>query len=233
MLKENTIGFTIKFLILFLSIPFFINGTKAFGQSNDPDFNYILEDFEGDFIDTSNYGDIPSNWEVEGSEEVTFNQGFSPHHGNYHLHAQAKYDPEFFTIISNEFQGNPGVKVDLRVQIKAVTSGEARAMFSATTYTQLNGSTKTDYNESTTFWYPYSTDEWRTITLENVEIPENGKLPIRLKFAHTTAGGQTDFEVDCISSSLSLQEVIDVGDDNEEDDGRSSSSSGCFIGALK
>jgi len=208
MLKENRIGFTRKFLILILSIPFFINGTNAFGQSYDPDLNYILEDFEGDFIDTSNYGYIPSNWEVEGSEEVTFNQGFSPHHGNYSLHAQAKYDPEFYTVISNEFQGNPGVKVDLRVQIKTVTSGEAQAVFSATTYTQLNGSTAIDYNERTAFWYSDSSDEWRTITLENVEIPQNGKLPIRLKFAHNTAGGQTDFEVDCISSSLRLQEEI-------------------------
>jgi len=209
MLKEHRISFALKFLIFILSMPFFINCTKAFAQSYDPDLNYILEDFEGNFIDTPNYGYLPSNWKVEGSEEVIFNQGASPHHGSYSLHAQATYDPEHYAVLSNEFQGNPGEKVDLRVQIKAVTSGDAQAMFSATTYTQLNGSTVTNYNESTAFWYPYSSDEWRTITLENVEIPQDGKLPIRLKFAHTTVAGQTEFEVDCISSSLRFQEKVD------------------------
>ena len=187
--------FTYFAVLIFLML---ISSHTGFSQSNQyaPDLDFVIEDFSGSFKNAADYGEIPQNWEEFGPDVITFSKGADAHHGDACLHARINYSPEYYSGIYRVFSEEPGTTVDLRLQIRATTSGEAQAM--------LDASEEPYIKKETFYWYPSSSDEWRTFQLDNVEIPADGELPVSINLAHTVSSGESEFEIDCLSSSEQL-----------------------------
>jgi hypothetical protein len=156
------------------------------------DYGYMVEDFEGSFLSMPGYGSIPSGWSVDGPQEAVFSRGVESHHGLSGLHAEVTYDPTNYTFLEAVLIGEPGTILNLQIQAKAVTSGNASARLATP-------------NESVTrYWYDYSSTDWISMTLEDIEVPSNGELTIRLMVGHDTTDGSTDFDFDCLTSDAPL-----------------------------
>ena len=172
------------------------------------DFNSLLEDFEGGFVGVSGYGNVPSGWEPSGSQNVEFSKGLDAHHGESCLHAHVTYDPNYYSVLNRNFSFQPDESLNLRIQVKASTTGERAQMKFDASYEWPPGTW--NYQSTTHYFYPSSSD-WRTITLEGIEVPPNGELSIRLMVHHDFYSGSTDFDLDC----LSLSKIGDItGDGN-------------------
>lgn len=93
--------------------------------------------------------------------------------------------------------------MDLRLQVKAKTTGDAEIVFDAT-YTE-NG-TKHFY-KSFNYWYEESPFEWKTITIEDYKVPSSGELTIYLNFGHNTPSGYSNFDLDCLTYNIFIQDT--------------------------
>jgi len=172
-------------------------GQESFGA--EADFDYLLEDFEGDFVHVPGYGNIPSSWEAGGSQNVTFSKGSDAHHGGFCLHAHVTNDPKYYSVLEKKFFFKPGTVLNLRVQVNPSTTGErAQARLDAS-YEDPPGTWHA--YRSTHFFYP-SSSGWRPISVEGIKIPLSGELRIRLMLHHDTLDGSTDFDLDCLSMSM-------------------------------
>ncbi len=190
------------------------------------DYSYMIEDFEGGFVSVSGYGSIPSGWSVSGPQEVMFSKGIDSHHGQSGLYAEAKNNPTYNTFLEAVLLGQPGAVVDLQIQAKAATSGTAEAVLDASYDTIIGNTTIHHFHKTTHYWYDSSSTDWLSMTLEDIEVPSNGELPISIGVAHTTNGGSTDFDFDCLTSDVSLN--IRTTDSDSGD----SSDSSCFLRSL-
>ena len=157
----------------------------------------MLEDFEGVYVNASGYGDITNGWVVSGSTNVEFSKSGTAHDGAFSLHALATYRPEDYTLLERRFTGKPGDILDLQVQIKANTNGEAQAALEAVISDEESLS-------STYYWYDSSPSDWQELTLEDVEVKSGGEILVYLKVAHTTEYGSTNFYLDCLTASKQL-----------------------------
>ena len=192
------------------------------------EFTYLLEDFEADFENITGYGDIPVGWSVSGPQVVTFSQGSNSHHGQFCLHGEAATNQTEYTYLVAEVEGQPGTIADLQIQAKAETSTTAEARFS------IEGAVIP--KSSTLFWYDNSSTDWRTVTIEDVEIPQSGKFLFYIDLAHTDNSGYSNFDIDCFNSnaSLSLSQSDDNNsDDDDDDDDDDSAGLDCFLGVLR
>lgn len=188
--KQFSIFFGISFLVTFLSI-----GWQDCGAAEC--VGNVIEDFEGTFISEPGYGNIPSSWSISGPEKAVFDQGIDSYQGDYSLYANSKYDETYLTCITTVLIGKPGLTANLRVRAKATTSAEAQASLIATH----------DYgsNKSTRFWYDYSSNDWILIEIEEVEVPVNGELPIKLCVGHDSFSGSSDINFDCLTTDADLK----------------------------
>lgn len=193
--------------------------------ADDNDLAYMLEDFDGGFIKTANYGNIPSGWSVYGPQVVNFTQGADSHHGQFCLHADAATNQTEYTYLKAELKGQAGAISDIQIQAKADTSGTAEAKFSIPDAVIPMS--------STLFWYDYSDTDWRTVTFEDVEIPLSGKLTFYIDLAHTDASGSSNFHIDCLTSDTALTLLLsdNTDDDNngEDNGGNDGGKKSCFI----
>lgn len=208
---NNLIRRTIIYLGSFLLSIFLILGGQESRAADD--FAYMIEDFEGGFVSVPGYGSIPSGWSVSGPQEVVFSKGMESHHGQSGLHAEATYDPTYYTVLKTVLAGEPGTILNLQIQAKASTSGRASAVLDASYDTTIGGTTIHHVHEITHFWYDDSSTDWLSMTLEDIEVPSNGELHIRLMVGHDTTGGFTDFEFDCLTSDAPIP-----ADDTPPDD---------------
>jgi hypothetical protein len=180
-------------------------------DEND-DLVYIIDDFEGAFENVTGFGSIPSGWSVSGPQKAIFSKGTGAHHGQSGLHAEVTHDPTYNTVLEALLLGQPGDIVDLQIQAKVTTSGTALASFDAEAQTR-------EGNWGTTSYWYNETSEWRSMTLEKIEIPSNGELPISLGVAQTTVSGSTYFDFDCLTSNVPLTIVgVDSKDPGSDDD---------------
>ncbi len=172
------------------------------------DFTYIIEDFEGNFNKGTISGDIPYGWSVVFDFEPEFEKGNVSHHGQYGLHTNSHIN-----TIETVLTGEPDNIVNLRIQIKAIISGEAMVEFGA------EGATGTIKNSQS--WYYRLDKDWKTITINDIEIPPNGELPIYINFHVHQSHGTCNFYIDCLSSDdpdLFIQgKQASSNDDNNTD----------------
>ena len=186
------------------------------GFAADPDFAYLLEGFEGNFVQQTGYGEIPSGWLAVGPQNVTFSEGLDPHDGVASLQAVITYHPTDYSGILKIFYGQPGAILNLRIQVQLSTSGQAASA-------GLRASSGLGFASTTTYWSSSSID-WVTLTLENVEVPSNGELLIVILVGHDDqAGGSTDFDLDCLTSDVTID------DEPPPASGGGGGGGGCFI----
>ena len=189
--KSTAIGLGILLLIVFPTV----RGQESLAQ--EADYQYMLEDFEGIFVSQSGYGSVPANWTAGGDQVVVFAKGRGAHHGQSGLEAIVGFDPEsmFYSYIERTFQGQAGSLVDLRIQIRLSTTGQASAVFHATSGIG---------SKSIIRYWSSTTTAWETLTLEDVEVPSDGEVEITLMVGHDSASGSTVFDWDCLSSDTNL-----------------------------
>ena len=171
------------------------NITATFVEA-PPDFDYLWEDFEGTFVSASDYGSIPSGWVAKGPDEpvvVEFSKGSEEHHGEFALHANVTYHPTEYSYIEKVFPVQPDSTLNLRVKVKGSTEGRASARLA------------TVGQSTTKYWYRTTPGDWKTLTLEDVQAPPDGQLVVGLMVAHEEGAGSTDFDIDCLSSTVSLE----------------------------
>jgi hypothetical protein len=79
---------------------------------------------------------------------------------------------------------------NLRVRAKASTSGQGEASLIAVH----------DFgrNSSTHYWYYNSATDWILMEIDEVQVPVNGELPVKLCVGHDSYIGSTDFNFDCL-----------------------------------
>jgi len=200
--------------------------------ADDNDLAYMLEDFEDNFVSVTDFGSIPSGWSVSGPQEVVFSKGIDSHNGQFGLSAEATYHPSNYTVLEATLLGQPGAVINLQIQAKAATSGTGIAVFDASYDTIIDNTTIHHFHKITSYWYDYSSTDWRSITLEDIEIPYSGELPVLIGVAHSTSGGSTNFDIDCLTSdtALTIRLSDNIDDDNGGDDNGGNS---CFISNLK
>ncbi|UCH21317.1 MAG: hypothetical protein JSU83_22930 [Deltaproteobacteria bacterium] len=159
-----------------------------------PDYVYLWEDFEGEFVDAPNYGSIPSGWLPGGPYEVVaFSKGSQAHHGAWSLQTNVTYHETLYSYITRTFSVEPGTEVvNLRLKVRASTDGRASAVLRAGDWS------------TTRFWYRTTPTDWQTLTLENVPVPPDGQLVVRLDVGHDEGPGSTDFDIDCLSANVPL-----------------------------
>lgn len=203
---NNLIRCTIIYLGSFLLSIFIVLGSQESRAADD--FAYMIEDFEGGFVSMPGYGSIPSGWSVTGSQNVSISKGVDSHHGQSSLYAEVTHDPNYYTVLKTVLVGQQGT-INLQIQAKAATSTRAEVVLDATYYTTIDGTTTSHIQKLTSYWYTYSSTDWRSMTLEDIEVPSNGELPLALKVANN--GGSTDFDFDCLTSDAPL--IIDRPDD--------------------
>ena len=123
--------------------------------------------------------------------------------------------------------GQAGATVDLRLQVKATTDEQAEARFAL-------DDPAGQINSTTLYWYDYSAPDWRAMTLDDIVIPANGEVVLKLGVKHNDASGYTDFDFDCLSSdaSLSLSPPGNTNDGDDDDSG-DGNDDGCYIHTLK
>ena len=207
--KQNLTKRIVAFLGLFMFAVFTMVWSEEVRAAED-DFDYLLEDFEGDFVDAPLYGSIPSGWTPKASQNVEFSKGSDAHHGEFCLHAHVTYDPDYYSALERKFFFQAGELLNLRIQVKALVNGErAQMKFSATHEWPPD---TWNYHSITRFFYPTSSD-WEPITLEHIKVPPDGQLPISLMLHHDTYSGSTDFDLDCFSMST----VGDINADSNVD----------------
>jgi len=194
----------ISIVLSILVLSFFISVTTVIA---DDDLEYMIEDFEDNFVSVTDFGSIPSGWSVSGPQEVVFSKGIDSHNGQSGLSAEATYHPSNYTVLEATLLGQPGAVINLQIQAKAATSGTGTAVLDASYDTIIDNTTIHHFHKITNYWYDYSSTDWRSITLENIEVPSSGELPVLIGVAHTTSGGSTDFDFDSLTSNESL--VID------------------------
>ncbi len=208
---------------------FMLAGVSILGEraGHAQEFAHLLEDFEESFINTSGYGFIPPDWSVSGPQVTTFSQGSESHHDQFSLHANATYDDNNYTFLDIVYQGQAGVTVDLGLYVKATTDEQAEARFAL-------DDPSGQINSTTLFWYDYSSSDWRTMILNDVVIPANGEVSLKLGVKHNAVNGSTDFDFDCLTSDTSLSLPTPPGDTNDGDDeGGGGGDGGCFLTMLK
>lgn len=191
---NNFIRCVVVYFGFFLLASLLINGGQECRAADD--FGYMIEDFKGDFVSVPGYGSTPFGWSASGPEEVVFSKGIGSHHGQSGLYAEATYDPTYYTVLETVLVGQPGDILYLQIQAKAATIGTAQARFAAEIDNTINS--------TTSFWYDNSSTDWRSMTLENVQVPPNGEIPISLSVAHTVRDGSTDFDFDCLTATAFL-----------------------------
>jgi len=197
-----------------------LNAANALVPPATPDFVYLLEDFEESFVNETGYGEIPFGWEGFASQNVVFSKGSDAHHGTSSLHAQVTIDPDQYSGIERVFQGQPGAIADLRVQVKASTSGEAHARL----WVEETG-TGGSYQGITHYFYASSA--WEMLTIEDFQIPSNGELLISL-MVHSTVS--TDFDLDCLTSNVQITpKPAPLPDPNPPNVDGGGGGGGCFI----
>lgn len=208
-MKERSVFCLVAFIPLILS--------SALAAEND--LRFTLEDFEGIYRFTSGYGDVPSGWTPAGSKNGEFSKNTNGHHGSYCLHAYITNDLDYYTVLERTFSSQPGRQLNLRIQVRGLTTDKAEAALDATYFV---GNTKHFY-ESVFYWYSSSSMEWRTITLKTYEVPPNGEMTIRLRMHHNSPSGYTSFDWDCLTfdyipqisispSSLEFSESVRIGE---------------------
>ena len=199
----------------------------VFSEEIDGDLAYMIEDFDGEFIGTTDYGNIPLGWSVSGPQVVNFMQGMDSHHGQFCLHANASTNQTEYTYLKAELEGQPGTLTDLQIQAKADTSGKAEARFLI--------EDAVIPMSTTLFWYDYSSTDWRTVTFEDVEISASGKLSFYIDIAHTDDNGSSNFYIDCFTSDTPLTLLLPDAsdDDNVKDDNGGNGNTSCYIYTVK
>ncbi|MGD9214068.1 MAG: hypothetical protein PVJ84_04610, partial [Desulfobacteraceae bacterium] len=187
---RNLVKHIVACLGFFLLAIFLLFGDQESHAADD--YSYMVEDFEGSFVSMPGYGSIPSGWLAYGPQEAVFSRGMENHHGLSGLHAQVTYDPVEYTFLEAVLIGEPGTILNLQIQAKAATSGNASAQLA------------TPNKSITRFWYDDTPTDWISMTLEDIEVPANGELTIRLAVGHDTTDGSTDFDFDCLTSDAPL-----------------------------
>jgi hypothetical protein len=174
------------------------NITATFIEETSPDFSYLWEDFEGEFVNISGYGSIPSGWLAGGPDVVVeFSKGLEAHHGAWSLHANVTYHETDYSYLTRIFSVQPGTDVlNLHLKVRASTDGRASAGFVAGDWSIMK------------YWYRTTPSHWQTLTLENVPVLPDGQLAISILVGHDEGPGSTDFDIDCLSSNVPLEGLL-------------------------